>query len=159
MNVNHVGVLLAAVFTLASCSAPSPPALSVLRLDLINQNGEYTPGEQIGLTVHFDPEDQLSLGLPQSDSFEAATSGRAATRTVMDFWAGKLLEDQPDQWECFRPMEIRDDSDRLLLTITDFCPAGSPELELFGDPAGTDGFRYEFQKTIDGQSVEVVVER
>ena len=150
--------LFAGVLTLG-CTPPSPPALSTLRLDLINENGEYTPGEPIGVTVHFDPEDQRALGLPPSDTFEAATSGRATTRTIMEFWADKLLEDQPDQWACFRPMEIRDATGQPLLTVTDFCPAGSPELDIFGDPDSANGFRYEFEQTVNGQSVEVVVER
>jgi len=158
-------VLVAVSLLATACiDVEGPPAALNTIVSITNENADYEPGEPIGLRIHFDPTDQETHGLPESNDFIATNNVGARTSSTMEAWIGLSRDDQPDPWGCSGPIEIRDETDQVLLTIDDFCSFGVPNLRIFGDlRAGTD-VRYEFRGFTDPADVgnsphgEVVIE-
>ncbi len=119
-----------------TCDPPPEPAYTTFFIGYSQgfDLEELEPGEALGFSVHFDPADQELHGLPESSEFIAVNPVGANADATMEAWIGRDLYDQPDPWPCFGPIEVRDDNNELLFTMTDICDASSaPNVRISGD--------------------------
>ena len=111
---------------------------------------DYVEGEETGFTVRVSAADAQTHGLPRELVFVAGGGQNASTSAIMSAYeeGGKPI---PDQFDCFGPIEILDQSGQVTVTIDNFCPEGNiARLSLVGDISAGGDPRWRFDSP-DGQ--------
>ena len=139
----HVAAMAIVGLSATAClgEAPQPPVeIFVPAITVRHQPSEagelfdFTEGEETGFTVHVDSADAQTHGLPAELAFVGERGGiDAVLRAEMSAYApgGDPI---PDQFDCFGPVEVRDATGAVTVTIDDFCPDdNTPELTIVGD--------------------------
>ena len=128
----YTAVVLFVIVVATSCQPPPGPARTEFAVRLVDQEN-FAQGESIGLTLHFDTADQLRDGLPESVEFVANSPWAARASATMEAWITRTEDEQKVPFGCFGPIEVRDETDQLLLTMTDFCGALTLIIDIEGD--------------------------
>ena len=120
------------ILVATACQPPPGPARTGFFVQIDGQEG-LQAGEPIGLTLHFDPADQERDGLPASVDFIANNAMLATATATMQAWVSRTEDEQTIPFGCFGPIEVRDETSQVLLTMTDFCGALTLSIDIEGD--------------------------